>query len=146
MAKRRPIGELFDEKYFVEPNTGCWLWTAGINREAGYGRLRVDGVRMVAHRYSWEMHVGPIPEGMRVLHRCDTPTCVNPGHLFLGTQADNVADSVQKGRWARKPTPKQVVGIRGSLAQGETQRSIGGRYGVHQSVISRIHTDKNRRH
>jgi hypothetical protein len=72
----------------IHPTHGkCWLWTAG-TLPAGYGRFAGN----LAHRYSWRLHVGPIPAGMSILHKCDTPSCVNPRHLFLGTQQDNLAD------------------------------------------------------
>ena len=81
--------------------SGCWLWVSQSGE--GYGHLRIDGKSRSAHHASYELHVGPIPDGMRVLHRCDNPRCINPEHLFLGTQADNVADMVAKGRgwWQR---------------------------------------------
>lgn len=75
----------------------CWVWV-GAKHKLGYG-LTGKGK---AHRVSWEMHCGPIPEGMSVLHRCDVRCCVNPDHLFLGTQADNVHDMMSKGRGSTK--------------------------------------------
>jgi hypothetical protein len=81
----------------VEKTDGCWLWTAAKDR-LGYGYFKWDGKQGKAYRYSWTLHNGPIPTGMCVLHRCDTPSCVNPAHLFLGTQADNVRDMDAKGR------------------------------------------------
>ena len=76
----------------------CWPW-AGLQAEVrpGFKYGRYGG--RYAHRLSWERHCGPIPSGMVVCHRCDNPPCVNPAHLFLGTQRDNIHDSVQKGRW-----------------------------------------------
>lgn len=65
----------------------------------GYGRIRVDGKSWLAHRFSWVLANGPIPEGMYVCHRCDNPPCINPEHLFLGTQTDNMRDMAAKGRW-----------------------------------------------
>lgn len=88
----------FEQKYITEPNTGCWLWTAaaGIYGRIGLGS-REDGWEH-AHRVSWMLYRGPIPEGMHILHRCDIPLCVNPNHLFLGTHGDNMRDAVRKGR------------------------------------------------
>lgn len=75
----------------------CWEWT-GWRKETGYGRVRIDGRILYAHRVSWILANGPIPDDLRVLHRCDNPPCVNPDHLFLGTQGDNNADRDAKGR------------------------------------------------
>lgn len=101
-----------------EPNSGCWLWIGTLRSNANglsYGRLvvnsRTDGSRksVAAHRYSYETHVGAIPVGMNVLHRCDNPSCVNPEHLHLGTQRENMIDCFARGRlknqWGHCPTP-----------------------------------------
>lgn len=81
----------------VRKTDGCWLWTANTN-EFGHGKYW-DGIRVEnAHRHSWRIHNGPIPDGLSVLHRCDVPDCVNPQHLFLGTQSDNIHDMMKKGR------------------------------------------------
>jgi len=78
---------------------GCWLWTGRRDR-AGYGKIRrgPSAKNLRAHRVAWELEHGPIPDGLCVLHHCDNPSCVRPDHLFLGTDADNVADMFAKGR------------------------------------------------
>ena len=96
MPTKRPIEERFREKYIKLSKDKCWLWTACTFR--GYGRIRDGGKFALAHRVSWEIHKGPIPEGMGVCHKCDVPGCVNPDHLFLGTQKDNMSDAREKGR------------------------------------------------
>lgn len=83
----------------VDKSGNCWLWV-GLKNVGGYGRIRVDGQQTTAHRFSYELHYGPIPDGMLVCHKCDTPACVNPSHLFLGTNLDNIQDRTQKGRTA----------------------------------------------
>ncbi len=85
------------ERSIPEPMSGCWLWLRARIPE-GYGHIAVDGKNLGAHRVSYETFVGPIPDGLWVLHRCDTPPCINPRHLFLGTHKQNVADSAAKGR------------------------------------------------
>lgn len=87
----------FDESFVPEPNSGCWLWVASLNVH-GYGRFWEKGRHVMAHRLMWEIHRGPIPKGLVVLHRCDTPPCVNLEHLTLGTQTENVRDMFAKGR------------------------------------------------
>ena len=103
-----PLRKRFDSKWIPEPNSGCWLWDAGLGSR-GYGQFEMGTHRrqhsVGAHRVSWELHRGKIPEGMFVCHRCDVPSCVNPDHLFLGTPADNTADMMAKGR-RREPVVK----------------------------------------
>jgi uncharacterized Zn finger protein (UPF0148 family) len=81
-----------------EPNTGCLLWTGSVI-EDGYGRLSVDGKLELVHRAVWIVRHGPLPDGVKVLHKCDTPSCAEDSHLFTGSQADNVRDMIAKGRY-----------------------------------------------
>lgn len=101
--KPKPLSELFWRR--VKKTRGCWLWT-GAKTRGNYGELvhvvnrKQTGWR--AHRLSWVLNKGEIPDGLQVLHRCDNPPCVNPEHLFLGTQHDNITDMWLKGRQAKQ--------------------------------------------
>ncbi len=99
MARRKTAEERFWARANRTPGDGCWLWTGGRNHD-GYGKFWYKGKNWIAHRFSWLLHFGSIPSGMDVLHRCDTPACTNPAHLFLGTRVDNVIDRDRKGRAA----------------------------------------------
>ena len=90
----------FYDKTEPEPMSGCLLWT-GYVASTGYGVFRMNTKARRAHRVAWELERGEIPEGLCVLHKCDVPACVNVDHLFLGTQADNVADRHAKNRGAK---------------------------------------------
>lgn len=89
--------EQLDERIAFEPTTGCWLWTGPIVTR-GYGIVHTNRRHVLAHRMSWEIHKGPIPDGLFVCHHCDTTSCVCPDHLFLGTHGDNARDKERKGR------------------------------------------------
>ena len=127
----------------------CWGWSGTTNLD-GYGGIRArDGKKMLAHRASWIVHRGPIPDGLDVLHHCDNPPCTKPDHLFLGTQVDNAADMVAKGRESRPSArllPEQVVAIRARIFQGETQASLAREFGVVGQTINEIATRRNWRH
>jgi hypothetical protein len=92
----------FWSKVIVSPS-GCWLWAAAKDHR-GYGRYSLNGRDPAAHRVAHEALIGPIPDGLYVLHGCDTPSCVNPNHLRAGTQGDNLRECVDRGRhpWANK--------------------------------------------
>ena len=129
----------WEEKFWgdvvPEPNTGCWLWAGEVNNK-GYGVVsRGRGHRMYAHRLSYSLNIGPIPDGMQVLHRCDTPPCVNPNHLRLGTHRENLAEAASKLRFSQaKLSPGAVIQIR-DLAGAVTQTELARRFGVSQSCI-----------
>ena len=116
---------------------GCLLWTGDINR-GGYGRLRWRGRYHSAHRLAYEVAIGPIPEGMKVLHRCNAPSCINPDHLLLGTNADKVARA-RMARGQRNGTSKltvaQVLAIR--AARG-SHRKIAAEFRVSHQTIGLI--------
>jgi hypothetical protein len=106
---KRSVRDRFRDKWLPHPKTGCWVWIGGSNNK-GYGVIGTHGRKTsLATRVSWELHNGPIPDGMWILHRCDHPYCVNPDHLFLGTHQDNMADQVSKGR--------QTIGERNGMAK-----------------------------
>lgn len=142
--KRKTLEELFWPKVQKGDSEGdCWVWTGGVDG-GGYGCLKAASVgkhTLKAHRVSWEMHNGPIPEGLCVLHRCDNPPCANPNHLFLGTYLDNARDMVTKGR-QNHPTPKldldYIPIIRRWLAEGDRQKHIAQCFGVSHTAIRRI--------
>lgn len=96
MPPHRPVEVRFWEKVVKGP--GCWSWTSSTSEKGGYGFLSDRGEKVYAHRLSWELHRGPIPVGLWVLHSCDNPPCCNPEHLFLGTRTDNMQDAARKGR------------------------------------------------
>lgn len=146
----KEIEERFMSKVQPEPNTGCWFWDRACNA-AGYGRISFvgsTGLISLAHRASYEIFIGPIPKGLHVLHKCDQPACVNPGHLWLGTNNDNITDRIQKGRSFRsvgelsggsKLTREQVQNIRIRYKAGKvTQRALAKEYGVTCSRICDI--------
>ena len=129
----------FEDSYCPEPNSGCWLWTKAING-FGYGSIWKNNTAMGAHRYSYELYVGEIPDGLYVCHRCDIRSCVNPNHLFLGTAKDNCHDMYFKGRdrtrgenhWQCKITDQQVEEIRND---SRIAREIAPEYGVSVGTV-----------
>jgi len=142
------------ERYKVDSN-GCWVWTHG-RFQFGHGRIKILGCDLKAHRISWELHNGPIPEGLFVLHSCDNPPCINPEHLFLGTQQDNIDDMRAKGRQpntkgkangAARLSEEQVMQIKTLLREGfYTHEEIGAGFEVNRATISQIARGKNWSH
>ena len=129
-----------------DPRT-CWEWMGTIMIRGGYGQFQHmrNGIRTRyrAHRVSWELHNGPIPKGLLVLHHCDNPPCVNPNHLFLGTPKDNTHDMIRKGRMPRgsarprtKLTEDIVRDMRSKYANGGILgRELAEEYGVTQWAV-----------
>jgi len=138
-----------------QDDSGCSVWLGTVNPQ-GYGRLSVRGRLWAAHRLSWHLHRGDIPPGVFVLHRCDNPGCVNPEHLWLGTQQDNVDDMVAKGRACfrgkgsahprAKLTEEKVLAIRAALAGGVSLRSQARAYGVSEKTLRDLRARVTWRH
>ena len=130
----------------------CWTWT-GATLPWGYGKIGEQGKTPSAHRTSWEIHFGPVPDGMFVLHYCDNPPCTNPAHLFLGSNGDNRHDSVAKHRHAygsrfpqSKLTPELVRTIRRLYSASALQRDLALLMGVTQTTISSVVTRRSWKH
>lgn len=168
------LAERFAEKWVPEPTSGCWLWTAALSN-TGYGKFAIrSGRPKLAHRVAWELYrQGQVPAGMFVCHRCDTPACVNPDHLFVGSPKDNTQDAIRKGRFRQfrilrggenpmrtKPwlaargeranksriTAGDVPRIRERAALGERLSAIASDFGVSFNAIRLIVKRINWRH
>jgi len=159
--KSKSLEERFWEK--VDKTADCWVWTASC--ASGYGRIcrgGHSGPQVQSHRLSWEIHNGPIPEGLQVLHHCDNKKCVRPDHLFLGSQLDNMRDMIFKGRHCHgearsklvrgeqsgnaKLTERQVQDMKSYLSQGVLPYILAKYFQVNWRTISAIKCDKSWRH
>jgi hypothetical protein len=139
---KSPIRVQFSNRVKKGVGNECWVWV-GARASNGYGVFKKKG----AHRVSWELHCGKIPDGLFVLHKCDNPPCVRPDHLFIGDQTDNMSDASKKGRIVidnmpgekhplSKLTEDAVRKIRAEYeVGGKTQYALADKYGVSQSVI-----------
>jgi hypothetical protein len=133
----------------VIKSDGCWIYNACIST-AGYGRLSINKKFIQAHRFSYELHFGPIYPDLFVCHKCDNPPCVNPEHLFLGTSADNSNDMSAKFRndkgkdhWNNKLSELQVLEIKSLFKINQSARSIAKTYNVHVNTIYDIRNKRN---
>lgn len=148
---KRPVSQRFWEK--VIKSGDCWLWQ-GAKTPNGYGRFWDGSRHIYAHRFSYELAGGAIPEKYHCCHHCDTPSCVNPKHIFVGTPKDNMVDRDKKGRMdirhlqvPRKLSVQSVIAIRSAYRSGGvSQSTLANKYQVNQSVISRIVNCKDWKH
>ena len=143
--------ELFLSKVSPEPNSGCWLWTAAVD-SCGYGLFGTGGSgnNTRAHRWAYEYYKAKIPPKMKACHTCDNPSCVNPDHLFVGTDADNARDRDKKNRTAKgevngKSVLKadQIDLIRKSLL---SERALAKELNVSRGTINAIRSGRTWRH
>lgn len=150
--RRRSLDETlqtrFDKQVMPEPMSGCWLWMGAVGK--GYGSIGFGLKNEGAHRVSWMLHKGPIPEGGHVLHNCDNTYCVNPDHLRIGTHAENMADTTKRNRHSKgqyhqcaKLSDEATIEIRKS---SEPSRVLATRYGVSYSLVYQIRKNKIRIH
>lgn len=148
-GKDRFTKEFIKERIEVDKND-CWIWKGAKHRQ-GYGSIRFNGKTSLSHRLSWIIFRGEISESMKVCHTCDIPSCVNPDHLFLGTQTDNIEDCQKKGRFTRN-IPKtrriklnwnQVQEIKKLSEQGMTRKELEKKFEVSQTCIAKILTGKS---
>lgn len=137
----------FHAKYDRGEPGKCWLWKGALSK--GYGLIKADQKYRYAHRLSWQLANGDIPDGLCVLHRCDVRNCVNPNHLFLGTRGDNVYDMIDKGRdrmrssvpTKEKISPRSVPMVKYLADSGQFRlKDIAEQFGITESMALRIKT------
>lgn len=143
--KRPTLRERFMCKFRIM-DSSCWEWTAALFR-TGYGAININRQAKYAHRVAYELFIGPIPEGLFICHHCDNRKCINPSHLFAGTQADNVEDMYEKGRdnspkgegiHTAKLTEEKVKEIRKLREEGLTHPKIAKLFGIAECTSSAV--------
>jgi hypothetical protein len=147
--KLKPLADRFWQKVDVKTPDECWVWTAN-KYPNGYGQIAASAhKKLLSHRVSWELHFGPIPEGLNVCHKCDNRVCCNPTHLFLGTTAENIADKIAKRRGRTgsvfgsennksKLTRPQVIEMHRLRGEGLSQRALARQFGLAKSSVVAI--------
>lgn len=149
MSRAGPLLERFNRHWTPVPESGCWLWTASTGSH-GYGQIMSNKTPVLAHRASWEFNFGDIPAGMHVLHKCDRRVCVNPSHLFLGSNTDNIKDKVSKSRQikgSRVPSSRlDEEKVKLVFYSDGSQDSISERFGISQTQVCRIKQRKIWKH
>jgi hypothetical protein len=147
---RIPIEQRIAEKILRIPFSDCWFWVAASDRN-GYGVIRNHrgpGGRQYVHRVMYQRAHGDT-HGLHVCHRCDNPACVNPDHLFLGTDYDNHADKARKGRAGKKLTTSQAQRIRELCRSGTARKEVAKQFGISTTMVGYIDRDmywKGERH
>jgi hypothetical protein len=142
----------------VDKTDGCWCWVGSRNK-AGYGQMWLNGKMERAHRLSWKIIKGDMPKGLFLCHKCDNRACVNPDHLFIGTQIDNMRDCANKKRLWLQRHPESYYGAKhpgAKLTESDvmivlklletrqyTNGEIASIYGVHRTTINKIAVGKN---
>lgn len=138
-----PLGRRF-ARYTAIRESGCHEWIGKVSKNTGYGHIciREGGAKLtrLAHRAAYEFFVGRIPDGLLVLHKCDNRICINPAHLYVGTQKDNVRDIMERGQHGIKPklTPSQVLKVRELLTTGRSAASLAREFQVDAATIGTI--------
>lgn len=136
-----PIVERFERYISPEPNSGCWLWM-GFGSINGYGCFAVDSKPVKAHRLAWQLYRGELSPNAHVLHKCDVRCCVNPDHLFVGTNADNVADKVAKGRQSRANAKIDFEIAQQIRLSPLSDRAAAKQFGIGKSGVNLIRQGK----
>jgi hypothetical protein len=143
----KTLKESFDAKYVPDPNSGCWLWV-GCYDKNGYGLIQSNRKLKKAHRVSYEFSSGEeLPSYVMVCHKCDNPSCVNPDHLWVGSNSENQIDAAMKGRHAhQKLSSEDVLDIRKRYEAGEMPTKIAKMYDIACSYVRNLATRRKWSH